>query len=113
MSDELKFEMPEEDVFSAMLVDCHHMFHSLVMKHHKSISAMCVEPQLIDASMNAASLALLGLLLCFPLGNAVICRDVSDRPAGRAAEKMIVEAAHLAESLKGSLIKPDPDGTLH
>jgi hypothetical protein len=113
MSDELDFEMPDEDVFNAMLVDCHHMFHSLVMRHHKSINEMFVEPQLVDTSINAASLALLGLLLCYPLGNAVICRDISDRPAGRAAEKMIIETAHLAEGLKGVLIKPDPDGTLH
>jgi hypothetical protein len=113
MSDELKFDMPEDELFDELLTETLRYFHSMVTHYHRSTSEMYPDPQEITSSINVASLAFLGVARLYDLGGAVICEDVSHHASGRAADKMIHEAAVRAKELMGGIIGSDPGETLH
>jgi len=113
MSKELDYKMPDEDILDEMLVDCHQFFRDMVMKHQQALKVIFMDAQLIDTSIHTVSLAMIGMLMCYPFGGSVICQDVSTTPAGRAATEMIWECTARAADLKDSLVDFSPDGTLH
>ena len=113
MSDELEFDMPEDELFDELLIESSRFFHGLVNYYRRSTSSMYPESQAMDSSVNVASLALLGVLRMYDLGGAVICEDVSRHASGRAADAMIHRAGARTKQLLGSLVDPDSSDTLH
>lgn len=116
MSDELEFDMPDEDVFGEIII-------SQIMGFHSAVSWYCrrmhgvggAEPtdEMANTAKNAVSLATLGVLKMYDLGSLVICRDVSQHASGRAAERMIDQAKELAEKIMSEMPDTAPSGTLH
>ena len=116
MSDELEFDMPDEDVFGEIIISQIMGFHSAVSwycRRMHGVDGVDATDEMVNTAKNAVSLATLGVLKMYDLGSIVICRDVSQHASGRAAERMIDQARELAEKIISEMPDTAPSGTLH